>query len=200
MCMRSINILCSFQELTHSPFYFKSFASLPLVDFQSTDMVVLKYLSCCVVAVRGRNLPTSSLCRAGSIAYLSLLFYMDKSYLYLLIFCCRCWLAYMLFKLKAPVEKVSLTILQTFLFKFSMNATKIFSVWKKYLVKRNFQPLWDVYLRKTYKKGHSEKMENKNRKKIILNENELLNYLLDYFFKIFIYLVVLGLSCSRWAP
>ena len=57
-----------------------------------------------------------------------------------------------------------------------------------------------MYLRKTYKKGHSEKMENKNRKKIILNENELLNYLLDYFFKIFIYLVVLGLSCSRWAP
>lgn len=85
--MRSVDILCSFQELAHSPFYFKSFASLPLVDFQSTDMVVLKYLSCCIVAVRGRNLPASSLCRAGSIAYLSLLFYMDTNYLYLLIFC-----------------------------------------------------------------------------------------------------------------
>lgn len=79
------------------------------------------------------------------------------------------------------VAKVSLTIFQTFLFTLAMTATKFFSVWKNYLVKRHSQPLWDVYLRKTYKKGHSEKMGDRNRKKLILNEKELLDYLFDYF-------------------
>lgn len=76
-------------------------------------------------------------------------------------FFCRYWLPYMLLKLRTQVAKMSLPILQTFLLTFSMPATKFFSIWKKYLVKRNFQLFWDVYLRRTYKKGHSEKMRKK---------------------------------------
>lgn len=87
----------------------------------------------------------------------------------------------MLLKLRTQVAKTSLPILQTFLLTFSVPATKFFSIWKKYLLKRNFQLFWAVYLRKTYKKGHSQKMRKKKKKEIILNENELLNYLFDYF-------------------
>ena len=47
--------------------------------------------------------------------------------------------AHMLFKLRTPEAKMSLPILQTFLLTLSMPATKFFSVWKKYLVKRHFQ-------------------------------------------------------------
>ena len=77
----------------------------------------------------------------------------------------------MLLKLRTQVAKTSLPILQTFLLTFSMPATKFFSIWKKYLVKRNFQLFWAVYLRKTYKKGRSEKMRKKKQEEIILNEN-----------------------------
>lgn len=59
-----------------------------------------------------------------------------------------------------------------------MPATKFFSIWKKYLGQEKLLA-WDVYLRRTYKKGHSE--NEKNQEEIIWNENELLNYLFYYF-------------------
>lgn len=98
-------MLCSFQDLTSLPhFTLKFLLLLPLVDFQSPEMVVLKDLFCSTVAVWGKIFPTSSLCQAFS----PLIFYMDKNSLLLyftVLFYHRLFAGLFSFFLKYTLEK-----------------------------------------------------------------------------------------------